>query len=168
MPKKYRIKLTVEERTALEKIVRKQRVDATRKQKARVLLLSDENNPAGRLQDVLIAERTGMAVVSIERLRKKCHAVGPLPALERKVRERPPRPAIIDGEMEARLIAEACSEAPEGRARWTLRLLAGRMVELELVESISYETVRGTLKKTGFNLGENNTGASPRKGMRPT
>jgi hypothetical protein len=107
-------------------------------------------------------------VVSIERLRKRCHEVGALPALERKAREIPPRRAIINGELEARLIAEACSEAPEGHGRWTLRLLADRMVELKLVESISYETVRVTLKKTNFNLGENNTGASRRKRMPPS
>jgi hypothetical protein len=168
MPKKYRIKLTADERIALEKIVRKQRVAANKKQRARILLLSDENSPEGSLQDVLIAERTGMSVVSIERLRKKFHEVGPLPTLERKARENPPRRAIIDGELEARLIAEACSESPEGHSRWTLRLLADRMVELNLVESISYETVREALKKTNFNLGENNTGASPRKRMRPS
>jgi transposase len=168
MPKKYCIKLTTDERTALEKIVRKQRVAANKKLKARILLLSDENGPECSLRDVLIAERSGMSVVSIERLRKRCHEMGPLPALERKAREQPPRRAIIDGELEARLIAEACSEAPEGHSRWTLRLLADRMVELELVESISYETVRETLKKTNFSLGEKNTGASPRRRMRPS
>ena len=101
-----------------------------------------------------------MSLNSIERLRKQCHEMGPLETLERKKRVTPPRPAIIDGELEARLIAEACSEPPEGHARWTLRLLADRLVELDLVEDISYETVRVALKKTNFNLTGKNTGAS--------
>lgn len=161
--KKYRIKLDSAERIELESIVRKQRVAANKKAKARALLLSDEDAPEGSVSDRIITEKTGLSANSLARLRQRCCEVGPLKALERKKRQRPPIDPIIDGELEARLIAEACSEPPEGRSRWTLRLLADRLVELELVESISYETVRVALKKTGCNLGEKNPGASPRK-----
>jgi transposase len=160
MPKKYRIKLSKSEHQHLEKITKLQRVAASKKQRARIFLLSDENRESGPLKDTEISERVGMSLNSIERLRKQCHEMGPLETLERKKRVTPPRPAIIDGELEARLIAEACSEPPEGHARWTLRLLADRLVELDLVEDISYETVRVALKKTNFNLTGKNTGAS--------
>jgi len=162
MPEKYRIKLSESERLELEKISRLQRVAASKKQRARIFLLSDENSESGALKDTEIAERVGMSLNSIERIRGQCHEMGPLDSLERKKRAVPPREVIIDGELEARLLAEACSEPPEGCARWTLRLLAKRLVELKLVDGISPETVRAALKKTNFSLTGSNTGASPK------
>lgn len=166
--KKYRIKLQVEERRYLESILRKQKVAASKRSKATALLLSDENAPQGTLKDGFVAERTGMSVNTLARLRQRCCEVGPVQALERKTRLTPPIPSKIEGKLEARLIAEACSPAPEGHSRWTLRLLAERLVELELVESISYETVRVALKKTGSSLGSSNAGASRKRATRPS
>jgi len=166
--KKYRIKLQAEERRHLESIVRKQKVAASKRSKAIALLLGDENAPDGALKDALVAERTGMSVNTLARIRQRCCEVGPIQALERKARPAPPAPPKIDGELEARLIAEACSPAPEGYARWTLRLLAGRLVELELVEGISHETVRVALKKTGPSLGSSSAGASRKRPARPS
>jgi len=168
MPKKYRIKLNPEERDELESVCRKHRVSAQKKQRARVFLLSDENRESGPLKDAEIAEKVGMAVSSIERLRKQCHDQGPIEALERKKRATPPREIKVDGKLEAEITALACSEPPEGCARWTLQLLADRVVELELVDSISDESVRRALKKTNCNLTEANTGASRKKKTPPS
>ena len=151
------------ERIELDEICRKQRVAASKKQRARIFLFSDESRQGGALKDCDIAEKVGMAVSSIERLRKQCHEEGPLNALERKKRTTPPREVIVDGKIEARIIAEACSPPPQGAARWTLQLLAERIVELELLDTISSESVRRTLKKTNFSLTENSIGASPKK-----
>ena len=166
--KKYRIKLQIEERRHLESIVRKQKVAASKHSKANALLLCDENAPEGALKDELVAERTGMSVNTLARIRQRCCEVGPVQALERKTRLTPPVPSKIDGNLEARLIAEACSPAPQGHSRWTLRLLAERLVELELVESLSYETVRVALKKTGSSLGSSNAGASRKRQTQPS
>jgi transposase len=168
MPKKYRIILTKSERLQLQKITGLQRVAASKKQRARIFLFSDESREGGPLKDTDIAERVGMSLNSIERLRKQCHEMGPIDALERKKRLTPPVAPVVDGELEAQLIAQACSDPPEGHARWTLRLLAKRLVELELVQSISPETVRAALKKTNFSLTANNTGASPKKRVPPS
>lgn len=84
---------------------------------------------------------------SIEKLRKQSQEMGPLESLERKKRQIPPRRVIMDGKLQARLVAGACSKPPKGHAKWTLRLLGERLVELELVDSISPETVRSGLKK---------------------
>ncbi len=88
-----------------------------------------------------------MAPATLSRLRKRTCEVGPLEALERKPQTSPSRKKIVDGELEARITQIACSEAPGGRKRWTLRLIAERLVELELVDSISHETVRAAMKK---------------------
>ena len=152
MPKKYCIKLSESERVELQKICRGQRVAASKKQRARIFLESDEHREGGPLSDVQISENVGMSVSSIERLRKQCHEMGPLESLERKKRLIPPRKIIMDGELQARLVAEACSKPPKGHAKWTLRLLGERLVELDLVDSISPETVRSGLKKTNFSL----------------
>lgn len=166
--KKYRIKLDPEERGFLQSLVRKQKIGASKRSKARALLLSDENSPDGSIGDELIAERTGLSVNTLARLRQRCGEVGPIEALERKARLTPPVAPKIDGQLEARLIAEACSTPPEGHSRWTLRLLADRMVELNLVESLSHETVRVALKKTGSSLGSSNAGASRKRRTPPS
>jgi transposase len=166
MPKKYCIKLTSSERERLESVCRKQRVSAQKKLRARVFLFSDENREGGPLKDIDIAEKTGMAVSSIERLRKQCHEQGPEESLERKKRLVPPREIKVDGKLEAEITALACSDPPDGCARWTLQLLADRVVELGLVDSLSDESVRRALKKTGCSLTEANTGVSRRSRAR--
>lgn len=168
MPKRYRIRLSTSERELLESVCRKQRVSAQKKQRARVFLLSDENREEGPLNDTEIADKTGMAVSSVERLRKQCHEQGPVESLERKKRLTPPREIKVDGKLEAEITALACSEPPEGFARWTLQLLADRVVELKLIDSISDESVRRALKKTNCSLTAANTGASRRKKTPPS
>lgn len=151
MRKIYRIKLSPEERGELEFLTRRQSVDGHKVIKARALLLCDESDGAPGLKDPEVIAATGIKPATLERLRCACCQVGPIEALERKKQDKPSRPQIMTGEVEARLTALACSEAPEGHKRWTLRLLAGKMVELEIVEKISHEAVRQALKKTSSN-----------------
>lgn len=153
MPKKYRIELTEKEREELTALTRRKRAAAYKVSKARALLLSDEGPDGPALTDVQISSRTGMIVRSIERLRKRCHEVGPLEALLPVPRTHVSRKPALNDDQEARLVSIACSEPPPGCARWTLKLLAGKLVELEVVESISPETVRQALKKTTSNPG---------------
>ena len=164
--KLYRIKLTKEERSELEQLINSSRkVAALKVTKARSLLLADESGGSG-LKDPEIIKATGIKESTLERLRKRVCEVGPLEALERKKRDKPPRESKITGEVEAKLIVLACSEAPEGCQRWTLQLLADKLVELKVLESISSEAVRTTLKKTRLNPGRRNAGVFRRKRTR--
>ena len=110
-------------------------------------MLSDEARKDGGLTDEEVARSLEIASATVERIRRRCVEEGIEAALGRKEQQRR-RPKKLDGAAEAHLIALACGEPPEGRARWTLRLLADRLVECEIVESIHPETVRQTLKKT--------------------
>lgn len=152
MPKKYRIRLQREERELLEGILRRGKVAALKQRHARILLLADESAGQGGSTDEVIATAVGVAVRSVERIRQTFVEEGLEKAMQRKVADRTYK-RRLDGAGEARLIAVACSDAPEGRARWSLRLLADKLVELEVVESISRESVRRTLKKTRSNPG---------------
>jgi hypothetical protein len=116
---------------------------------ANILLKADADGPAWT--DERIAEAVGCRVRTVENVRCRCVLEGLDAALQRKEQARPRRERKLDGEGEARLIALACSEPPLGRSRWTLQLLADELVCLEVVESISAQTVRRTLKKTNFN-----------------
>ena len=154
MPEKYRITLTTEERKELSDLINsKRRISAKRILKARAILLSDESQEGPSYTDQKIQEALGILPLTMARLRKRVCEVGPIEALEPKKKERPSREPAIDGKAEAELVKLACSEAPEGHNRWTLRLLADKMVELEIVESVSHETVRAKLKKMKLNLG---------------
>ena len=154
MPKKYRIKLSSEERVELtELITSKRKVSAIKVLKAQAILLADESDEGEACTDVEIVETISIKPVTLVRLRERVCDVGPLEALERKKQETPSRSKILDGDAEAKLSQIACSEAPEGYRRWTLRLLADQMVELEIVESVSHEVIRQTLKKMRLNLG---------------
>ena len=154
MQKIYRIKLSAEERNQLEQLPNsRKKVAALKVTKARALLLADESEGGPALRDPDIINATGIKPATLSRLRQRVCEVGPIQALERKVQAQPSRKAKIDGEVEARLATIACSQAPEGRKRWTLRLMAERMVELEIVDSISHEAVRKALKKTTLNPG---------------
>ena len=119
---------------------------------ARILLKADEGDAGPRLTDDEIALDLDVNRSTVERVRVRCVEEG----VEAALRPRPSRqlhPRKLDGVQEAHLIALACSPVPKGRARWSLRLLADKLVELEVVEDISYETVRQTLKKTNSNPG---------------
>ena len=148
MPKKYVLKLTAEERAELDRVVRKGRVAGWKVQRAQALLQCDQGPDGPAWADEPIAAAYGLTTRSLESWRKQAVERGPLALLERKPRVRPAVTPKLDGEKQARLTALACSKAPDGQARWSLRLLAERLVELELVESISHETVRRAMKKT--------------------
>jgi transposase len=145
MNKKYRVRLTDEERNHLEKLVRKGEAHARKLLYARILLKADEDGPAWT--DERIADALEVSVATVARERRRYLEEGLEVALMPKKPGRPRR-RVLDGRAEAHLIALACSNPPEGREHWPLRLLADRMVELGYVESLSYETVRRTLKKT--------------------
>jgi hypothetical protein len=151
MRKLYRIKLSAGERRTLQKLARSQTAAAHKVVKAKSLLLCDESRKGPGLKAAEIVAKIGIKPATLERLRKRCCEVGPLEALERK--EQGNRSRKFTGEEQARLTALACSEAPEGHARWTLRLLADKLVELEVFEEISHEAVRKQLKKMSSSLG---------------
>src|SRR6266849_4100486 len=144
--KLYRVKLTSEERAQLGELLSKGKAAARTLTHARILLKGDEGEAGPRLSDEAIAEALDVNRSTVERVRIRCVEDG----FEAALRPRPSRqvhPRKLDGVQEAHLVALACSPAPKGRARWSLRLLADKLVELEVVDDISYETVRQTLKK---------------------
>ena len=152
MPSKHRVLLSTEERDYLERIVRTGERHARTIEHARILLLSDESGGAPAWNDERIADALGSSVATVERLRKLFLKEGMKAALRVKKPGRG-RPKKIDGAAEAHLIALACSPAPEGYARWSLRLLTDCFVELQVTEEpVSRELVRQALKKTGFSL----------------
>lgn len=121
---------------------------------------------AGRYHDKEIAAILGIHVNTVARIRTRFVLQGEGPALERKRRATPPVPAKLDGQAEAKLVAICCSDPPEGRTRWTLRLLQKEMVGRRIVTSICCETIRKTLKKTSCNLGDS-SGSASRSVTRP-
>ena len=167
MSPRYRVTLTKEERKELESMTRRGKTHARRFIHARALLLCDAgaDGPAWNVADVATA--LGVTSRAIEHLKKRFVEDGLEAALERKPREKPPREVMFDGAFEARLIALACSDAPEGRRRWTVRLLADKAVELSFAESVSHMTVQRVLKKTNLSLTSASTGKSLPKGVRP-
>jgi len=150
--KKYRVKLTTAERDTLKQLLGKGRISARKMAHAQILIHADENRTAGALKDADIAQAIHVSSLTVERVRKRFVEEGIESALNPKVQSRR-RPKKLDGQGEAFLVATACSPAPEGRGDWTLRLLADRLVECEIVDSISGETVRQVLKKTPLNRG---------------
>jgi len=146
LQKKYIVRLTAEERTELEALVTKGKAAAYKIKHANILLAADVNGPAW--PDQQIAEAFSCHPGTVENVRRRLVLEGLAAALERQKQAQPSRPPKLDGRGEARLIALARSTPPEGQDRWTLKLLAGRLVELEVVDSISDQTVRRTLKKT--------------------
>ena len=152
MVRRYRVSLTGEEQEELKALVSKGRAAAYKQTHARILLLSDENQAQGPMMDQEIARALRVGTATVERVRQRCVEQGVEAALGRK-RQLNHRPRRLDGEGEAHPIALACSKPPEGRGSWTLKMLAGGLVEREIVDSISPETVRRTLKKTISSLG---------------
>jgi transposase len=125
-----------------------------------------ENGLAWKVENV--AEALGITSRTIEHLKKRFVEDGLEAALERKQRDKPPREVKFDGAFEARLIALACTDAPDGRARWTVRLLADKAVELNIAESVSTMTVQRVLKKTNLSLISASIGKSPPKAAPPS
>lgn len=158
MPKKkYIVDLTPSERSELSKITNKGKTAAYKMNHARIWLKADINQEGGGWTDSKISESLNISRATIERVRQRFVEEGLESALKRK--EQPNRrPKIIDGEKEAYLIALACSETPVGKSSWTLQMLADKMVELKVVEQVSIETIRQSLKKTNLNLGFMNLG----------
>jgi transposase len=167
MSPRYRVTLSKEERKDLEALTHRGKTHARKFIHARAMLLCDAgpDGPAWNVADVAAA--LGITSRAIEHLKKRFVEEGLEAALERKARDKPPREIIFDGAFEARLIALACSDAPEGHQRWTVRLLADKAVELKYAESVSHMTVQRVLKKTNLSLTSASTGKSLRKGVQP-
>ena len=154
MPKKYMIELSVDERKKLNAIVSKGRVLAQKRTHAQILLKADEGPEGPALTDAIIAHAMDVSVRTVERVRQRLVEHGLDDALRRRINPHGSRVRRkLDGKGEAHLTQIACSEPPEGRERWTMRLLADRLVKLEIVDSISRETVRRTIKKTKLSRG---------------
>ena len=146
MYKKYFVRLTEEQRRQLESLVRRGRAHARKLLYARILLKADSDGP-DRWTDERIAEALEVSTATVARERRRFCEDGLEVALMPKKPGRPRR-GVLDARAEAHLVALSCSDPPEGRERWSMRLLADRMVELGHVEALSHETVRRTLKKT--------------------
>lgn len=146
MEKKYIVRLTSEEQGVLEGVVKKLKGTSQKVRRAQILLKADANGPAWT--DKQIAEAFSCRTKTVENIRQRLVERGVSETLEGKKRPISSTEKLLDGEQEARVIATRLGPPPKGYANWTLRLLARKVVELEIVESISYETVRRTLKKT--------------------
>jgi transposase len=162
MRKKWIVALTETERISLHSLVAAGRAPARKLAHARILLKADTGPAGPGWRDVAIAQALEVSGPTVARVRRRYVEEG----LDAALTHRPPaahRPRRLDGDQEAHLIALACSPPPAGRARWTLRLLADRMVELQYVATVSDQTVRRTLKKTRSSRGGSGNGASPRR-----
>ncbi len=152
MAKKYRVTLTAEERASLEQLIGRGKAAARKLAHARILLKADEGGEGPGWTDGQIAEGLEVGLATVARVRQRFVDEGLEAALVPR-----PSPRLyarkLDGEGEAHLVALACATPPEGRKRWTLQLLADRMVAAGRVEELSYETVRRVLKKTSLSLG---------------
>lgn len=150
-PKKYKVYLSNAERKELESITRSGRHSASKMKRAQILLNLDENHGSVKRQSeiaALLSTTTG----TIYAVSKQFVQEGLQGTLSRKIRKDPPRQPIATGDVEARIIALACSEPPEGRTRWTLRLLEEKVVELQIVDAISDNTIGRLLKKHRLSL----------------
>jgi transposase len=146
MKKKYIVRLSDEERQQLSEIIKKGKSAAHKIRHANMLLKADEDGPSWT--DEIIAKAFSVHVTTVKNVRERLVETGLEAALDRRKQDHPSRQTKLDGATEARLIALRCGEAPEGYARWTLRLLADHAVQMNIVDAISYETIRQVLKKT--------------------
>jgi len=151
--KKYKVTLDAEERAHLLSLIGAGKASALKLARARILLKADAGPEGPAWPDASIAEAVEVDVTTVERVRQRFVEEGLEAALDRKKQARPSRERKLDGAAEARLVALACSDPPQGRAAWTLQLLADKLVELHVVDSISDETVRQVLKKTRSSRG---------------
>lgn len=147
MNKKYIVELTAEERSALEQVVSKLKGSSQKVKRANILLKADVGGSGWT--DAKIAEALDCRTKTVENVRQRFVEQGFETALNGKKREKPPTEKLLDGEQEAKIIAMRLGQPPAGYGKWTLRLLARKVVELEIVEAVSYQTIRRTLKKTG-------------------
>jgi len=147
MAKRYRVTLEASERDELRGMISRGKAAARKLAHARVLLLADQAEGGPGLTDEAVAAAVSVSVATVERVRQRFVGQGLDAALSPKPTSRV-YARTLDGAAEAHLVALSCSAPPAGRDRWTMRLLAGRMVELEHVDAVSHETVRVTLKKT--------------------
>lgn len=148
MTTRYIVNLTEEERLGLEDLCSGKRVSKLKLQRARILLKADEG-----LTDAETAEELGVGTATVERIRKRAVLEGIEAALDRRKQEGVSRPPKLDGRGEARLVALACSGPPNGAPRWTLSMLADKLVELKIVDTISRTTLHRRLKKTKSSRG---------------
>lgn len=146
MQKKYVVRLTEQERETLHEVIRKLQGTSQKMRRAQILLKADAAGAAWT--DIRIAEAFSCRRQTVEKLRQRFVECGFQETLEGKKRDQPPTEKLLDGKQEAKIIAMRLGPPPAGYAHWTLRLLARKVVELEIVETVSYETVRRTLKKT--------------------
>ena len=166
--KKYVVRLSAGEREHLQALIRKGKSPAKRLLKARILLKADVSEAGEGWSDSRIIQALDTSASMIYRVRKQLVEEGFETVLSRKRRMTPPVAAIFDGEKEAKLIALACSKPPKGRARWTLRLLESKVVELGIVERASNSTIGRTLKKTVSSRIAGNAGSSRRRPTAPS
>ena len=152
MPKKYVVELSADERRQLEELVSKGKSLARKIEHARILLKADQGPAGPGWTDEHIAQAYDVSSLTVGRLRQRLVEHGLEDALVRRQHEQPLR-RKLDGAAEARVIALACGSPPKGRRRWTIRLLADKVVELEIVDAVGRETLRKMLKKTNLSLG---------------
>lgn len=157
--KRYMVRLSDDERAHLERVMKIGKAAAYKRRHAQILLLADVGSAGSGWPDEPISQACGVAVRTVERVRQRLVEQGFEAALNRAPKRRH-RGRKLDGEGEAQLVALRCSDPPEGRNRWTLQLLADRLVELEQVETISLECVRQTLKKMNSSPGKAKSGVS--------
>ncbi len=148
MATRYIINLSEDERLGLEDLLSRKRVSKLKAQRAQILLKADEG-----MTDTEVADEVGVGTATVERIRKRAVLQGIGAALDRKKQEGVSRPPKLDGRAEAHLVKLACSEPPDGFARWTLTLLGDKLVELNLVDSVSKTTIHRRLKKTTSSHG---------------
>jgi hypothetical protein len=151
--RKYVVTLTAEEREQLQALIRAGKASALKLARARVLLKADAAPGGPDWPDGRIAEAVEVGLATVARVRRRFVELGVAAALERRKQARPSRERTLDGRGEAKLIALACSAPPDGRTVWTMQLLADRLVELRVADTVSDETVRRTLKKTRSSRG---------------
>jgi transposase len=151
--KKYLVSLTAEESQQLRDLIAVGKASAKKLAHARILLKADVNAGGSDWTDTRIAAAVEVSIATVERVRQRFVEQGLTAALSRKPQDQPSRERTLDGRAEAYLIALACTPPPQERTRWTVQLLADKLVELQIVETISDETVRRVLKKTFLSRG---------------
>jgi len=151
MNRKYHVKLKQNEREEIQDRMNRKETSATLRKRCNILLYADENAGKPPTQEE-ISVRCGVSDVTVYTTIKEYATHGIEYCLRKRIHKVPPNPPIVTGEKEARIVALACGAAPKGRSRWTVRLLAEKVVELGIMETVSHETIRTTLKKQNLSL----------------
>lgn len=150
--KKHHVALTQEQREQVEIVARSNKRSIRERQRARILLLADTNQAEGGWDDARICQQVSACLLTVQRVRKRFSAGGVLAALEHHEQQNR-KARLLDGAAEAFLVATTCNAPPEGQKRWSLHLLADKMIAAGYCESVSHETIRQTLKKTNSSPG---------------